>query len=118
MPYIEQSKRKKLDPVLRELDVVLEQLGDVDGDYNYVISCLLWRMLKRTRRYTTMNKIKGVLASVRDEFNRRFVDPYEDLVARPKNGDIDPYWWQDDGENEKLMEGLAKSLPFDQGLNE
>jgi hypothetical protein len=51
-----------------------------------------------------MNKIMGVIGCVKSEFYRRFVAPYEDGKARPKNGDIDPYWWKDDDDSDWLSQ--------------
>jgi len=92
MPYIDKERREKLDFNLKGLDAELEKLGDNPGDFNYVISCLLWRMFARTRRYVTINTIMGVLSSASHEFYIRFARGYED-EALAKNGDVDEYWW-------------------------
>lgn len=112
MPYIERNRRVLFDEYLKKLDRALDKAGDDEGDYNYVFSCLLWRMLKRNRRYKTMNKIEGILGLVCFEFKRRFVATYEDGVARPKNGDIDPYWWKDEGSSPHILTDSGVKLPF------
>jgi len=87
MPYISQEERKRFD---REIDALLAKFKEsspdrVDGQLNYVISRLLVNLYEP--RYFNYNRAMGVLASVTQEFYRRFVAPYEDMKIK-ENGDI------------------------------
>jgi hypothetical protein len=87
MPYIEQERRDKLDKGLMMVDSVLYGLGDEAGDLNYVIYVLMLRQFMRVKRYSTANRLYGVLSCVGLEFYRRYIAGYENSIAG-RNGDI------------------------------
>lgn len=113
MPYIDKEYREMLGESLYDLDRVLAELGDNPGHYNYVFSCLLWRMFKRTRRYGTINTIMGILSCVGQEFYIRFARGYED-TALAKNGDIDEYWWKKDELGDPKLVNTVPEFPSEE----
>jgi hypothetical protein len=87
MPYIKIERRLRLNKHINALDAELKDLGDVDGDLNYVIFSLLIAQFFRHERYSTINRLIGVLECCKAEFQRRFVGHYENK-AIAKNGTI------------------------------
>ena len=89
MPYIKQEIRKDLEPQLDELCVKLSRLSNVqrDGVVNYVITTIL-RNQYNFGRYLEYNSAIGVIESVKLEFYRKSVAPYEDTKII-ENGDLD-----------------------------
>lgn len=87
MPYIDRAKRLALDAAIEPL-VRKIALGRDKGEMNYVITrlCLAW-LRQRGSNYNAMSDVKAVLNDVRDEFNDRYVRPYEDK-KRAENGDV------------------------------
>ena len=87
LPYIKTEKRKKYDQLLRELVGILKALPaeEVDGEFNYVLT----KMLKEIYplRYFHLNKAIGFLESVKLEYYRRVVAPYEDQKIKD-SGDV------------------------------
>lgn len=90
MPYIAPDRRYKFDPSIEELQHQLQELGNVEGDLNYVISRLIGSAFQNETRYHVIARVRGVLKDVGDEFYRRLGGPYEDQ-AIAKNGDIPEY---------------------------
>ena len=77
MPYIHQTNR---DALANDLASLAEKLTGV-GDLNYSITRLVQNFLARRRKpieYTDCNEMIGVLESVKLEFYRRVLVPYED----------------------------------------
>jgi len=87
MPYINIDRRIRIDKYISSIDAELENLGYEEGDLNYVIFRLLCAQFIKTRRYTTINRLVGVLECCKAEFQRRFVGPYEN-EAIAKNGTV------------------------------
>ena len=87
MPYITSDKRAKLAVPLDRLFVKLDDLEWNDGAVNYIIYkiCITW--FKQSRSYSTIKSIRGTLAGVLSEFDRKFGFPYEDEKEK-ENGDI------------------------------
>ena len=84
MPYILPEKRNNLNPLVADLGGRIEDVGQL----NYVITRLIMAQLdKQIISYVVLNGLVGVLDSVKTEFNRRVVAPYEDQ-AKERNGDI------------------------------
>jgi len=96
MPYIAQSEREILDPLIDQLAVNMEMSVGYPpelqkaGRLNYVISRLMVRMLPNEKRYWALALAIGTVVCAILEFYRRFVGPYEDEAIR-KNGDIKEY---------------------------
>lgn len=89
MPYIQSQERSALDNIVDDL---VEQLS-IDGragDLNYVISNILVKSLFGIESYKLHNENIGVLESVKLEYYRRKVAPYEDKKIND-NGDIEVY---------------------------
>lgn len=80
MPYIEKSRRKRLDSNDRRVPTTA-------GELNYVLTCKVLKFLGDDPDYAAFNEVVGVLESVKLEFFRRAVAPYEDEKAF-RNGDV------------------------------
>jgi len=88
MPYISPARRKFIDPQLGYLIHQLKHIVASDGDMNYVITKLIKAWIERRgKSYTNLNAAMGILESVKQEFYRRDVAPYEDKKIA-ENGDI------------------------------
>jgi hypothetical protein len=86
MPYVYQHERDRVDEILEELSFVHP------GGLNYAITKLCQDYMQSDRRgknltYANYNTIIGVLESVKLEFYRRAVVPYEDEKIQ-ENGDV------------------------------
>jgi len=75
MPYIA--------PAFRRPPVLLVKPGDL----SYAISQLLIEYVKGKKDFERLNDVVGVLTTLKDEFSRRVLFPYEDK-ARERNGDV------------------------------
>ena len=84
MPYIHQIDRDLLDPYINRLAEILN--CGTDGAVNYTISRLIY-LVYAGMGYTQLNAGLGVLESVKEEFYRRVVAPYED-EKRAENSDV------------------------------
>lgn len=82
MPYIVQSKRDELDPVIDQLVDVFRQLesddpeNNFEGNLNYTITKILTRCYGQS--YREINDAVGVLTCVLQEYYRKRAAPYED----------------------------------------
>jgi hypothetical protein len=86
MPYIESVDREQYEPFIRALSDHLH--AGKPGDLNYVITRLiLWWLADRGVSYERLNAVMGVLESVKQEFYRRQVVPYEERKIK-ENGDV------------------------------
>lgn len=87
MPYIKAENREKYQKILEDLISILKSLPveEVDGELNYVVT----KMLKEvySMRYFHLNRAVGVLESIKQEFYRRVVAPYEDVKLN-ESGDV------------------------------
>ncbi len=92
MPYIEEwpngsiegeNRRRELNPYVYGVPN-----PETPGEMNYMITMIIINYLfDKGPTYTTYNMIMGVLESVKQEFYRRVVVPYEDQKIK-ENGDV------------------------------
>lgn len=85
MPYIDQHRRDQVEPAIKALAEEIGCVGDaeIDGVMNYVISTLVQRVYYPGQpRYSTMQRVAGLLACVQLEHYRRVAAPYEDAKER------------------------------------
>ena len=94
MPYITKEERPRYDKLIQQVvDALVEKFpgengrGYSEGDLNYVISSIVWKLFDKKPSYSAANKLMGVLKGVDLEFYRRKVAPYEDKKIK-ENGDI------------------------------
>jgi hypothetical protein len=87
MPYVNRDVRNRLDEVLTPLLVRLRGMSNegLDGAVNYCVTKTIRDLYSGS--YYSLNRAVGVLESVKQEYYRRVVAPYED-VKRMENGDI------------------------------
>ncbi len=87
MPYIDNAKRIKYEKGIQDLLNVLRKVPkeNVDGELNYVITRILRGLYGPS--YYEYNRAIGVLESVKQEYYRRVVAPYEDKKIKEK-GDV------------------------------
>lgn len=84
MPYVDEGRRKHLDPHIKE--VMIRLTGP--GDLNYAISRMANHLVKRLgKSYLTLDSTRGAINDAAAEFYRRVVAPYED-EKRQVNGDV------------------------------
>lgn len=84
MPYITREQREKaLKTKLK--DLCTQELNA--GQINYIISILLKQQFLNNRCYTKANDLVGAIECAKQEFIRRYVNPYEDEKIE-QNGDI------------------------------
>lgn len=82
MPYIKKERRAFLQPGTYDYE------GPVDaGELNYTITVLIQDYLGSKKSYAGFNEVVGVLESVKQEYYRRAVAPYEDKKI-VENGDV------------------------------
>ncbi len=80
MPYIKQELRKFLNI---DDDRAIESTGEL----NYFITNVIMNFLPANYSYNDLNAVMGVLESVKQEFYRRVVVPYEEQKKK-ENGDV------------------------------
>jgi len=87
MPYIKKEKRplyrEEIDKLVKKLEK--QPLEEQDGDLNYIITSIMKLLYKP--RYFNYNRAIGVIESIKQEFYRRVVSPYEDKKIID-NGDV------------------------------
>ena len=81
MPYIKQADRERYAMLIRVMPV------QNPGVLNYLITKLVLSYLGARPQYSDFNEVIGVLESVKLEFYRRAVAPYEDEKI-VENGDV------------------------------
>ncbi len=100
MPYIEKEKRKLLETGIQNIQNGIDTFIDLsrniyDDQYlneslakmlTYTFYKLLVANYKHANWYL-MGDVDKILESVRDEFHRNFIHPYEDQ-AKKRNGDV------------------------------
>lgn len=76
MPYIKTEKREQFNKPIEELVCGVRTTGEL----NYIITRLFHRFIQNqhTICYDLLNSMIGVLESVKQEFYRMVVAPYED----------------------------------------
>lgn len=82
MPYINFEYRAKLEPSITR---ILTQLAG-DGEVNYVITRIIDALYGK-QSYKILNRGIGILESVKQEFYRRRVAPYEEKKIK-ESGDV------------------------------
>jgi len=85
MPYIKKEDRLRYSQAVDRLIDLLDQ--QPIGDFNYVISRIVWAAFDKNKSYTFGNSLMGMLICVAQEFYRRKLSKYEDLKIK-ENGDI------------------------------
>lgn len=88
MPYIKNENRVKFDFCI---DTLVEKLCEnkfEPGEFNYVVSRVVWKIFKLNPSYTLGNNLIGALECIKSEFYRRLLTPYEDKKIG-ENGDLD-----------------------------
>lgn len=88
MPYINKNNRAKFDSCIDTLAEKLCEKKFEPGEFNYVVSRLVWKIFKLTPSYTLGNNLIGALECIKFEFYRRLLSPYEDEKIE-QNGDVE-----------------------------
>jgi len=83
MPYIEKSQRERLDWIVDNLALELEELG-ITGNLNYVLFRLAKKLCKRYKDYAAF---EGDCQQSLKEIYRRLEAAYEDEAIK-RNGDV------------------------------
>ena len=91
MPYIQPSRRRRLDGEINNLAGTLEAMKATEGDYNYAISRIIGSY--PFRNYSAINGLVGILECAKLEFYRRVAAPYENGKAKA-NGDVAEFNWK------------------------
>jgi len=92
MPYIKSEERTEYDATI---DLLVEKLTEhgnnttpQPGHVNYVVSRMLWGILKKNgMSYTRANNLIGALECIKLEMYRRLLADYEDDAIK-RNGDM------------------------------
>jgi hypothetical protein len=94
MPYIPDEQRKIVDEAIKELSIKIKYSTDIgtpyEGVLNYCLTKLLLYYLNNNFNkinYHALNTTLGVIESVKQEFYRRQVAPYENKKCKD-NGDV------------------------------
>jgi len=88
MPYIKSEDRPRYESGLDDLGFCFESSGYIAGHVTYVIFVMLARWWEWNKSYDTIAKIRGCLAGVLSELDRRYFFPYEDQKIQ-ENGDVE-----------------------------
>ena len=84
MPYITQSRRRELAPILNPILDIIQACSK--GDINYIITRIVAKKYAK-HVYEERSEGASVLQDAHDEYYRRVVAPYED-IKREENGDV------------------------------
>jgi hypothetical protein len=87
MPYIKNENRVKFDSYIDALAKKLCEEKFEPGEFNYVVSRLIWKIFTLTPSYTLGNNLIGALECIKSEFYRRLLTPYEEKKI-VENGDL------------------------------
>lgn len=87
MPYIKKEERGKFESTIYTIIEDLKAGGFNEGEINYVISSVIWKIFDAKPSYSAGNKLVGVLECIKQEFIRRRLNGYEDKKIK-ENGDI------------------------------
>ncbi len=88
MPYIKQEDRDNYEAFLIAHIQDLEEEGFPVGDVTYSVYKIVGHWFLSNPGYAAIADIRGMLAGVLSEFDRRLAFPYEDKKIR-ENGDVD-----------------------------
>ena len=91
MPYIKPQDREQYANVIDELyhTLILNNPDNSfnEGEFNYVVSKVVNKLLNHKKSYATANKIIGVLECIKLEIYRRAIAEYEEEKIKI-NGDL------------------------------
>ena len=90
MPYVQKYQRTELNSSVDEaMKALLRHKNKTfdEGELNYLISSIVWKLFDDNPRYATANKLVGALECVKQEFYRRKIGILEDKKII-ENGDI------------------------------
>ena len=100
MPYIDNAKRDRFDPLIDRLAEEIAAVARSDeheaafaGYLNYACTRLAMKVMRlrfRKVRYWLIALLSGTFRNVADEFYRRLAAPYEDKKIKT-SGDVDEY---------------------------
>lgn len=85
MPYISKERREELDSTIFQLAKRISIPERRHGELNYCITRLLDMFYRGS--YSHYSQALGIIESVKQEFYRRVVAPYEDK-KRKENGEV------------------------------
>ena len=85
MPYIDKDLRNEIKDIL-VFDIFRDDLFRHPGTLNYILTKFCTHYIKHLT-YTNLNEVVGVLESVKQEFYRKMVIPYE-AKKELENGDL------------------------------
>lgn len=87
MPYIKPENRPDIDDKITDLIKHLKSLPltEQDGSLNYAVTKIVNELYEQ--KYFNYNRAIGALESIKQEFYRRSVAPYEDKKI-DENGDV------------------------------
>lgn len=88
MPYIKQENRDEYDEYLDGHIEDLKEHGFPKGDVTYCVYKMVGHWFLSDPGYDAIADIRGMLAGVLSEFDRRLAFPYEDKKIE-ENGDVD-----------------------------
>ena len=92
MPYIKSEDRIHLENLAKLENSGISDIGRncrTAGELNYTITKIIHAYFyTRGGRYQQINDIVGALESCKAEFQRRIVNPYEDLKIK-ESGDVE-----------------------------
>ena len=96
MPYIKQEQRAHFDPIIEDaVDVLLRKVLDEnsnsydfdDGELNYLISSIVWKLFDNKQSYRNGGRIVMALECAKAEFYRRKLSILEDKKIK-ENEDL------------------------------
>jgi len=88
MPYINKKFRLLYDGEIETLSATLQNNNYPKGHMTYIVFKLVVVWFMHTPGYEAIRSIRGMLAGVLSEFDRKYAFGYEDKKIR-ENGDID-----------------------------
>ena len=87
MPYIKKKYRAFYDSEIATLSTTLQNSDYPTGHMTYIVFKLVIVWFMHTPGYEVIRSIRGMLAGVLSEFDRKYAFPYEEKKIR-KNGDV------------------------------
>ena len=87
MPYIKRNRQEELSLALRQLIYKMEV--KTAGELAFMVTTLALEITPKKSNYNTMASTIGILETVKLEFYRRMLSPYED-IKKELNGDVFP----------------------------
>ena len=88
MPYIKAEDKSIYETIFKQLETMTPAFKTA-GELNYFITKIIHLYQKnKGLNYQTINDIIGALESAKAEYQRRVVNPYEDLKIQ-QNGDVE-----------------------------